>query len=344
MKGVLVRGFTVLLLAGCVSVGTEPLAGRPSHHVDGGFRNPDAGPERPDGRTRARFWLSRMWASTIAARAFEAPRVTPNAAILSQDDAPRVTWIGHSTLLVQLDGVNVLADPHWSTRAGPLPWLGPKRLSAPGVAWDAFPRIHAVVISHDHYDHLDFETVTHLARVHDPVFVVPLGLKQWFERHGMTNVHQLDWWESYEHGGVTFMCLPSHHRSQRTPRDADRRLWASWAITSPTRRFYFAGDTAYFGGFREIGERVGPFDLTALPIGAYRPNEIMRASHTTPEEAVQAFEDLRGRVLLGIHWGTFDLSEEPLAEPPERMLAEAKRAGIPADRAWILKLGETRRW
>jgi N-acyl-phosphatidylethanolamine-hydrolysing phospholipase D len=138
--------------------------------------------------------------------------------------------------------------------------------------------------------------------------------------------------------------VPAPHFAQRTPWDGNRRLWASWAVISATRRFYFGGDTGYFDGFRQAGERLGPFDLAALPIGAYQPPEIMRFVHTTPEEAVQAFEDLRGRTLLGMHWGMFDLAEEPLDEPPTRMLAEARRRGVPAERAWILKMGETRRW
>jgi len=173
---------------------------------------------------------------------------------------------------------------------------------------------------------------------------VPLGLKAWLAGNGITRVEELDWWETREHRGLSFVCVPAQHFAQRTLWDRDRRLWASWALLGASRRLYFGGDSGYFGGFKEAGERVGPFDLSAIAIGAYVPAAIMRFTHTTPEQAVQASEDLRARVLLGIHWGTFDLADEPLDEPPRRMLAEAARRGMGADRAWIFRLGETRRW
>ena len=138
--------------------------------------------------------------------------------------------------------------------------------------------------------------------------------------------------------------MPAQHFSQRSLWDANTRLWASWAVIGSSRRLYFSGDTGYFGGFAEAGQRLGPFDLAAMAIGAYEPPEIMRAVHLTPEQAVQAAVDMRARTLLGIHWGTFDLADEPIDEPPRRMLAETERRGIPADRAWILKHGETRGW
>jgi len=335
----------LLLLAGCAGVGTEPLPGQPAHHVAGGFRNPDPAVHLADGWTRWSFFVRRGFASVFAPRSYDAPRVANDGRGLRDSvAAPRVTWIGHSTLLVQLDGVNVLTDPHWGNRAGPLGWLGPRRLGAPGVAFEDLPRIDAVVISHDHYDHLDLGTVRRLAAVHDPLFFVPLGLKRWFADSGITRVEEMDWWDTRGFLGLTFVCVPAQHFSQRTPWDRNRRLWASWAVLGRDHRFYFGGDSSYFGGFREAGERLGPFDLAAIAIGAYMPASIMHATHTTPEEAVQAFEDVRGRVMLGIHWGTFDLAEEPLDEPPGRMLAAASRRGIGSDRAWILKVGETRRW
>ncbi len=334
-----------MLLAGCTSVGTEPLPGKPSHHVAGGFRNPNPEFKRPDGWTRWSFFARRVWASLVAPRRFDAPRVANDGGALRAGASnPSVTWVGHSTLLLQLDGVNLLTDPHWGTRASPLSWLGPRRLGAPGLGFEDLPRIDVVLISHDHYDHLDLETVKRLAFAHDPVFLVPLGLKVWFEDHGMSRVEELDWWEAREYRGLRVLCVPAQHFAQRTPWDRDRRLWASWAVLGRSRRFYFGGDGGYFDGFKEAGERLGPFDLSAIAIGAYVPAAIMRLTHTTPEQAVQAFADLRSRVLLGIHWGTFDLAEEPLEEPPRRMLAEALRRGIGADRAWVLKVGETRRW
>jgi N-acyl-phosphatidylethanolamine-hydrolysing phospholipase D len=337
--------YSLFLLVACASVGTEPLPGRPPHHVEGGFRNTDSDFSRPSSLTRWSFVFRRLWASFVAPRIFDAPRVANDGAALQGGLVnPSITWVGHSTLLVQVDGINVLTDPNWSVRASPLSWAGPRRLSPPGLAFEALPRIDVVVISHDHYDHLDRATVKSLAEIHDPLFLVPLGLKAWFAENGMRRVEELDWWHEREYRGVKFVCVPAQHFSQRTLWDGNTRLWASWAVLSRERRLYFAGDTGYFGGFKEAGRRLGPFDVAAIAIGAYLPPEIMKAVHTTPEEAVQAFVDLDARVLLGIHWGTFDLAEEPLDEPPQRMLSEIRRRGIDSARAWIFKLGETRPW
>jgi N-acyl-phosphatidylethanolamine-hydrolysing phospholipase D len=281
----------------------------------------------------------------VAPRAFDTPRVANDGRALREGaGSPTVTWIGHATLLIQLDGLNILTDPQWSERASPVSWAGPRRLSAPGVAFEALPRIDVVVISHDHFDHLDLPTVKRIAAVHDALFLVPLGMKAWLGDNGLTRVIELDWWGVHEHAGVRFVCAPAQHFSQRTPWDRDRRLWASWAMVGRSRRLYFGGDTGYFDGFKQTGERFGPFDVAAVAIAAYLPPRMMQFTHTTPEQAVQAAEDLKARVLLGIHWGTFDLAEEPLGEPPERLLAEARRRGLGEDRAWIFKVGETRRW
>jgi N-acyl-phosphatidylethanolamine-hydrolysing phospholipase D len=340
-----VRLGLVFLIAGCAGVGTEPLPDQPPHHVARGFRNPNPEFKPPDTWTRWTFLAGRLWTSAVAPRTFAMPSVANDGALLRAGTVnPSVTWIGHSTLLVQVGGINVLTDPHWAGRASPVSWAGPRRLAPPGVAFEDLPRIDVVLISHDHYDHLDLPTVKRLAAAHDPLFLVPLGLKGWLAGNGIHRVEELDWWHARVYRGARFVCVPAQHFSQRTPWDRDRRLWASWAVLAQDRRFYFGGDTGYFGGFREAGERLGPFDLAAIAIGAYRPPAMMRFVHTTPEQAVQASEDLRSRVLLGMHWGTFDLADEPLDEPPRRMLAEAARRGIGADRAWILKVGETRRW
>jgi N-acyl-phosphatidylethanolamine-hydrolysing phospholipase D len=332
----------VVLGTTCVAAGTEPTHGEPAHHLEGGFRNTDSAVQRASAAARFKFMLGRALASE---RSIEVPREANDGAALRANGAdPTVTWIGHATMLVQLQGTNLLTDPHWGARASPVSWAGPKRLQPPGLAFESLPPIHVVLISHDHYDHLDLGTVRRLAASHDPVFLVPLGLKAWFEEQGISRVVELDWWGVMEHRGLRIVCTPAQHFSQRRLWDADTRLWASWAVVGSDRRFYFSGDTGYFDGLREIGERLGPFDLTALAIGAYMPPSIMRFIHLTPEQAVHAHRDLRGTTLVGIHWGTFDLAEEPLEEPPARMLAEASRRGLPPERAWILKLGETRRW
>lgn len=336
----------LLILIACATAGTEGIAGRPAHHLPGGgFRNLDPGFARPSAWTRWTFILRRAVQSIASPRHFEAPRVANDgAALRAVPPAPAITWIGHATLLVQVDGLSILTDPQWSDRAGPTWWIGPRRLGPPGLAFESLPRIDVVVISHDHFDHLDLPTIRRLAATHDPLFLVPLGLREWLRDNGMSHVEELDWWQEYQHRGVRFVCVPAQHFAQRSLWDANRRLWASWVIVGSERRLYFGGDTGYFDGFREARRRLGPFDVAALAIGAYLPAEIMKAVHTTPEEAVQAFEDLDARVMLGMHWGTFDLAEEPLAEPPVRMRAEFERRRLDPARAWILKIGETRPW
>lgn len=329
----------------CSGTANERLRGRPAHHVAGGFRNTNPDFHRPSAWTRWSFVVRRLWMTSVSPRSFAAPRIANDGAMLRAGSVnPSITWIGHATLLVQLNGINILTDPQWSERASPVTWGGPRRLSPPGLAFDNLPRIDVVLISHDHYDHLDLNTVKRLAAAHDPLFLVPLGLKEWFADNGMKRVEELDWWQEHEHKGVKFVCVPAQHFAQRTLWDANERLWASWAMSSAERRLYFSGDTGYFAGFKEARQRLGPFHVAALAIGAYLPPEIMKSVHLTPEEAVQAFTDLDARTLLGIHWGTFDLAEEPLDEPPQRMMAEVRRRNIDPGRAWIFKLGETRSW
>lgn len=335
----------LLVVIACASAGSEPAPGGLPHHVRGGFRNPDPAFSRPSGWTRWTFIARRTWQSLASPRVFDAPRVANDgAALRGVPPTPAITWIGHATLLVQLDGLSVLTDPQWSARAGPTSWLGPGRLGPPGVSFENLPHVDVVVISHDHFDHLDLPTVRRLAAAHDPLFLVPLGLQAWFRDNGITHVEELDWWQEREYRGVRFVCVPAQHFSQRSFWDANRRLWASWAILGRDHRLYFGGDTGYFGGFKAAARRLGPFDVAALPIGAYLPPEIMKQVHLTPEEAVRAFLDLDAKAMLAIHWGTFDLAEEPLDEPPARMLAEIRRRDIDPSRAWILKIGETRGW
>ena len=240
------------------------------------------------------------------------PSVAPDLEALRENtrDAT-VTWIGHATLLVQLDGVNFLTDPNWARRSGPFGGLvGVKRFTPPPMRLEDLPRIDFVLISHDHYDHLDEPTVRRLAEVFNPTFVVPLGLKSWLADRGITNAVELDWGQSVKLKGVTVVCSPAQHGSGRTMVDQGRRLWSSWAVLG-SQRFYFAGDTGYYSHFKDIGDALGPFDLAALPIGSYTPREIARPVHISPEEALQAWTDLRAARFIGIHWGTFMLAREP---------------------------------
>jgi L-ascorbate metabolism protein UlaG (beta-lactamase superfamily) len=336
----------LLLAAGCAGVG-EPKPGAPAHHRTRGFVNSNPAFERPGFWTVQRFRLSRVIEAVAGRRPVPAfPRVDNDGRALRDNaTAPTVTWIGHASFLLQLDGLNVLTDPQWSERASPLTFAGPRRLVAPGLRFEDLPRIDVVVISHDHYDHLDRATVSRLAAVHRPLFLVPLGLKAWFAEIGVTRVEELDWWQQRVVGAVTFTCAPVQHWSARTPFDMNRRLWSGWAVAGRERRAFFAGDTGYYEpDFRAIGERLGPFDLAAVAIGAYDPPQMMRMTHTTPEESLDIFAAVRARTFVAMHWGTFDLADEPLDEPPRRLRAAAHQRGIPPDRVWILEHGETRPW
>jgi L-ascorbate metabolism protein UlaG (beta-lactamase superfamily) len=201
-----------------------------------------------------------------------------------------------------------------------------------------------VLISHDHYDHLDEATVRRLAERHRPRFYVPLGLKRWFADLGIADVVELDWWDSRTERGLTLTCVPAQHFSGRSLWIQNRTLWSGWTVAGRGKKLYFAGDTAYYRPhFTDIA-RLGPFDLVAVPIGAYLPPVIMKGGHTTPEEALQVLHDVRGQRFVPVHWGTFDLADEPLDDPPKRLEAEARRLGLGADRVWLLKHGETRDW
>jgi N-acyl-phosphatidylethanolamine-hydrolysing phospholipase D len=256
-----------------------------------------------------------------------------------------VTWIGHSTLLIEMDGVRFLTDPIWSKRASPIPWLGPARLVEPGIAFDDLPAIDFVLISHNHYDHLDLPTLERLAE-RDPnvTFYVPLGNADLLRSRGIARVEELDWTERAIFSGVEIHCLPAQHWSKRSMTDDLETLWSSWAVIGPERRFYFAGDTGYFGGFAEVGDALGPFDLAAVPIGAYEPSELMRLSHMDPEEALRAAIDLGARTAVAIHFGTFELTDEPLAEPPQRFLTAASGQSPSLLTAWVLSIGEIRQF
>ncbi|HEV8616261.1 MAG TPA: MBL fold metallo-hydrolase [Methylomirabilota bacterium] len=313
-----------------------------SHHLAQGFHNLDPG--------YSYSMVSR--AGRLVRRSFEGwpERGTPPVRVANDGvelrangQTPTVTWIGHATVLVQMNGVNILTDPIWSQRASPLAFAGPRRLVEPGLRFEDLPRIHAVVISHDHYDHLDLATVHRLAREHRPTFFVPLGLKAWLGHQGVTDVVEMDWWDAKEFKGLTFVCTPSQHSSGRTFSDQHLRLWSSWVVTSPNRRFFFAGDTGYAASMKEIGRRYGPFDLAAIPIGGYSAYEGRHPNHVNPEEALQLFEDLRARVMVPVHWGTFDMNREPFREPPDRLLKEAVRRGIEEQIA-MLTQGQSIHW
>ena len=243
-----------------------------------GFRNLDPEFRRASVWRRARSYVSALYA-LLNGEGRVAPLPLAYSTVKARSPAAgaaTVTWIGHSTLLIQLDGVSILTDPTWSDRVGP--WsgtVGANRYTPPGLAFDGLPPIDIVLISHDHYDHLDEPTVRRLAARFNPTFVVPLGLKAWLEERGIGDVVELDWGMHTITHGLTIVCTPAQHGSGRSLTDISRRLWASWVVIG-SKRFYFGGDTGYAAHFQRIGDALGPFDLAALPIGSYTPPQIAR--------------------------------------------------------------------
>ncbi|MGH7701106.1 MAG: MBL fold metallo-hydrolase [Gemmatimonadales bacterium] len=330
---------------------------RPSHHrPGGGFANPwlDGAPGRLGGLLHwllvERLVRGRPPAPDPAAfprhaPAFPAPRAGRDELVL--------TWVGHSTFLIQVGGLNLLTDPMWSARAFPVQWAGPRRIVPPGVALDALPPLDAVLLSHNHYDHLDAATVRALAARHvEARWLVPLGLAPLVARLGARRVLELDWWEQTRLGDVAVSCTPAQHFSARGPADRNRTLWCGWSIGAPARRVFFAGDTGLHPEFATIGDRFGPFHAALLPIGAYEPRWFMRPVHMNPEEAVRAFQALlasrpplpgRPAVMVPMHWGTFRLTDEPMDEPPRRAAAAWRSAGRDPGDLWVLAHGESRR-
>jgi L-ascorbate metabolism protein UlaG (beta-lactamase superfamily) len=240
----------------------------------------------------------------------------------------RITWLGHSTTLVEIDGHRLLLDPVWSDRASPFAWVGPKRFHAPPLPLAELPPVDAVLISHDHYDHLDHRTIVSL-RDRVPLFVVPLGVGAHLERWGVSaaRIVELDWWGETTIGALTVTATPARHFSGRSlvMRDRDATLWAGWAIRGAEHRVYYSGDTAMFPEFSEIGSRLGPFDASLIEVGAY--DALWADVHLGPEQAIEAHRLVRGGVLIPVHWGTFDLALHPWTEPVERLRVAASRAG-----------------
>ncbi|KAI9026800.1 beta-lactamase superfamily domain-containing protein, partial [Hyaloraphidium curvatum] len=275
------------------------------------------------------------------------------------------TWLGHACFLLQLGGLNVLADPCCSERCSPSQWAGPKRIRPLPCGLEELANVDAVVISHSHYDHLDVGTIEKIGK--GATYFVPLGIGAWFASNfpGYP-VREMDWWDSSSLAhpsdpkrGVEFTCTPCQHFSGRTLWDRDTTLWSSWSLKAldSGRKVFFAGDTGYrsvpkgFTGdvgslphcpaFKEIGDRLGPFDLAAIPIGAYSPRWFMSPVHLDPRDAVDVHRDVRSKKSVGMHWGTFILTDEPVMEPPIRLAEEAAKGGLGKDEFVVVDIGAT---
>ncbi|KAL3690220.1 hypothetical protein R1sor_016529 [Riccia sorocarpa] len=355
------------------------------HHFGGRFRNPWASHSFEGGFLE--------FTKLLFKGGFDRKQMTPTAEVLAQIGTPlktalgrlqeppsdrvQTTWVGHATFLVQFDGLNVLTDPVWSDRCSPSQLVGPKRFVPVPFPLKDLPPIDAVIISHNHYDHLDARTVKELGN--KPLYLVPLGVKAWFTNQGITNVVELDWWEehrvSFGDGGreraLRAVSTPCQHFSNRGLLDRNKTLWCSWVLEGETKKIYFAGDTGFCtvpencthpGGvpivevdpsavlsnlpvcpaFEEIGKRFGPFDTSFIPIGAYSPRYFMSSIHCSPEDAVGIHVAVGSKQSVAMHWGTFALTDEPILEPPVRLQKELERLKIDPSTFITMRHGETR--
>ena len=334
----------VAILSTACSGEMNKAAGKP-HHAANGFINPHQ-------KQQSGFWdlmewrWDRMFKDIPGPDDYFFPVIEVDIEFLNKNRTVNsVTWIGHATLLMQLSGFNVLTDPQFSQRASPVQWVGPERVVRPGVSVSDLPEIDYVVISHDHYDSLDVGSIEALFNRKEgerTTFIVPLGLKSWFQNLGITRVIELDWWESYTQDNITFTAVPTQHWSKRYLFSGNSTLWAAWVVKTPGFNFYFCGDSGYYAPiFKEVGKKMGPFDLAAIPIGAYEPRWFMKDKHVNPEEAVQVHLDLKAKRSVGIHWGTFILSDEPLDEPPQKLSEALNKFGVSKEIFMLLKHGET---
>lgn len=261
----------------------------------------------------------------------------------SNRSKPTLTWIGHSAFLLQYGGMNILTDPMLGEYASPVRWAGPKRMNPPGLTVEELPDIDWVILSHDHYDHLDRDTILGIEkkqRDHPPHYFVPLGVKEWFKDEGIDRVTELDWWQSVQKDGWEFICVPAQHFSGWWLFSTNKTLWAGWILKHPDFSFYFVGDTGYNEDFKIIGEKFGPFALTAIPIGAYEPRWFMSPVHVDPEHAVQIHIDVRSRFSVAMHWGVFLLSDEKPDDPPKVLKKALDEKGISQGEFVSLQIGE----
>jgi L-ascorbate metabolism protein UlaG (beta-lactamase superfamily) len=347
---------TVLSAAGCAFSNPHYDANKP-HHRPEGFQNVDPAAFMPVPLAQFLRWQRERLSLDIAPPKMDLSVVPAELdALRTNRSRFAVTWIGHASALVQLGGINVLTDPIFSERASPVQWAGPKRWQPPGIALKDLPHIDVVVISHNHYDHLDLQSVHDLNTQPGgpPLFVVPLGTERWMADVGIANVKALDWWQSVEvrgaSGAATVHLTPLQHWTRRTLADTMQCLWGGYVVEtgegSARRSFFFGGDTGYSAEhFPEIGRRFasrGGIDLGVIPIGGYEPRWFMSRQHVNPEEAVKIHRDIGTRRSLGVHWGTFQLTDEPLDQAVSDLAAARIKFAMNDGEFFVLRHGQTR--
>jgi len=351
-----------------------------NHHTHAGFRNNYVSSVTRTLPEVLRWQYQRIIHRLPPRPTLETPSVAADLDFISTNAragaamVPAVTWIGHASMLVQASGLNVLTDPIFSTRASPLTFIGPARAYPPGIALRDLPRIDVVVISHNHYDHLDKSSIVALARQPGgpPLFLVPLGLEKWLRTLGIATAVELDWWDSYAYcaagaagaaGGaagsgvaplpaVEFVFTPAQHWSQRSVGDRNKTLWGSWSVFGADFHWFFTGDTGYSRDFIDIRERFavrqtmqrgGGFDIALVAVGACLPRWFMQQQHVDLDEAVQVHLDLGAKLSVGVHWGTFELADDPLDQPLHDLAAARSAKGVDEEAFFLIPIGATRR-
>jgi len=359
-----VKAFAIIaamsLLAACTPVNIHYNAAK-QHHRPDGFVNTDT-TAKVGGipwyeilfrRMRGDFSPSAPPAGGYEAFAAQWTQPVDHALLARRSQTPRVTWLGHASVLLQVAGRNILIDPQFSAKAGPviggLLELGAPRLVPSPIRESELPPIDLVLISHNHYDHLDEGTLRRLREAgQKPAFLVPLGLKAWFEEKGYGPVlAEMDWWDSKEAGALVLHFTPAQHWSRRTAFDTNATLWGGFLVEwrradGAPWRFLYTGDTGYSGDFREIRRRLGPADFLVVPVGAYLPRDFMAPQHVNPDDALQILLDVEAKAGLGVHWGSFALTQEPLDQVPEDLAAALRERRLSPQRLWLLKQGESR--
>lgn len=321
---------------------------RPYHHkANGRFRNPKGSePQRMGLGVFLKFAreMFRQRSRTIEVPEGHAlPWEEVQAGLSNHEGRDSLTWLGHASFLLRYEGKTVLVDPYLSEYASPVPGFGPKRFVPSAIPVAQLPPIDVILQTHNHYDHLDKVTLKAIPNKENIQVVTALGVGRHFRKWGYSNIEELDWYDAFSWNDLTFTALPAVHFSRRGLTDTNKDLWVGFAIESPRQRIFLSGDSAYHEAvFHEVRERVGPFDLSIVGIGAYEPQAIMKPVHANPEEGLLIAQDIGSKTVMAMHWGTIVLSIEPPFEPPERFRVAAEKAGYAEEDVWVLAIGETR--
>lgn len=348
-----------IFLTGCATVNDDFNPNKKHHRPEGFQNNYTSATDKSQGDFFRWQW-ERYQAGLPKPPETLTKAVAPDLKFVSANHGktqePAMTWIGHATMLMQMGGLNILTDPVFSDRASPVSFAGPKRYQSPGIPLKDLPRIDIVLISHNHYDHLDTASVKALNNQAGgpPLFVVPLGIKKWMAAEGILNVQQLDWWDqtivNLPAGQVRVHFTPAQHWSARGLNDRRATLWGGFAVFAPDFHFIYTGDTGYSKDFLDIRQHFAPqhlpgagggFDMALIPVGAYEPRWFMKEMHVNPEEAVQIHLDLAAKRSIGVHWGTFDLTDESLDQPPKDLAIARKAKGLAQEAFDVMAIGQT---